>query len=399
MGSDLDALCRGSDEVISREQLQERLDSGRPLRVKAGFDPTAPDLHLGHLVLLNKLLTFQNLGHQVIFLIGDFTALIGDPSGRNSLRPQLSPEEIEANVRTYAEQVFAVLDEERTEVRHNSEWMSGMSAAELITLAASSTVARTLERDDFAKRYAAGTEIRLHELLYPLVQGHDSVQLGCDVELGGTDQKFNLLVGRDAQRRSGQQSQIVMTLPLLEGLDGAQKMSKSLGNTVGLREPPGEMFGKLMSVSDELMWRYFELISQVGADALDRLRDSVERGANPRDIKLQLAGELTERFHGRAAAEAAREDFISRFSRGALPQDVELRRIEVGEEGIELDVLLKQLGLVTSLSEARRMVQQGAVRIDAERIGDAALNLRVGFSALLRVGKRRFARVELEEMD
>jgi tyrosyl-tRNA synthetase len=388
---------RGAEEVIRREELTERLGSGETLRVKCGFDPTAPDLHLGHTVLINKLRQFQLLGHEIVFLIGDFTGRIGDPSGKSSTRPALTEDEVSANARTYERQIFKILDPERTRLVFNAEWMGPMDAAGLIKLAARQTVARMLERDDFHKRYMANRPIAIHEFLYPLIQGYDSVALTADVELGGTDQRFNLLVGRELQREQGQRPQVVMTLPLLEGLDGVHKMSKSQGNYVGIDEPADSIFGKLMSISDGLMWRYFELLSLRPERELDSLRRAAEAGRNPRDIKLELAHEITERFHGRAAADQARQQFVARFSGGADPDDVAQVTVAAGEQGrLPIANLLKQAGLTGSTSEALRMIGQGAVRIDGARVGDRGLELERGSCHLYRVGKRRYARVTVE---
>ncbi|RMF98968.1 MAG: tyrosine--tRNA ligase [Gammaproteobacteria bacterium] len=386
-------IRRGAEEILLEDELRERLTGGRPLRVKAGFDPTAPDLHLGHTVLINKMRQFQELGHEVIFLIGDFTGLIGDPTGRNATRPPLTPEEIAENARTYEEQIFKILDPERTRVMFNSSWMNEMTAADMIRLAGRHTVARMLERDDFSKRYAAGKPIAIHEFLYPLVQGYDSVALEADVELGGTDQKFNLLVGRQLQQSWGQPPQVVLTMPLLEGLDGVNKMSKSMGNYVGIDEPPAEMFGKLMSISDELMWRYFELLSFRPAAEIDALRRGVEQGANPRDAKLELATEIVDRFHGPGAGERAREAFQRQFRDKALPEDLPEIRVPAPEGRLGIANLLREADLVASNSEAFRMIGQGAVRIDGERVSDRALEIPAGTTHVYQVGKRRFARV------
>lgn len=394
LDSQLAELRRGAAEILPEDELRERLASGRPLRVKAGFDPTAPDLHLGHTVLLNKLRQFQRCGHEVIFLIGDFTAMIGDPSGRNATRPPLSPEQIEANARTYTDQVFRVLDREATRVEFNSTWMKALGAEGMIRLAAQHTVARMLEREDFRTRYQAGRAIAIHEFLYPLVQGYDSVALRADVELGGTDQTFNLLVGRHLQQVHGQPQQVVLTMPLLEGLDGVNKMSKSLNNYVGIEEAPDEMFGKLMSVSDELMWRYFELLSLRPTAAIDDLRRGVADGANPRDAKFELAMELVDRFHGAGAGARARDAFIARFSQGGLPEELPEVRL-TAPDGLAVGHLLRQAGLVASTSEALRMIAQGAVRIDGQRVGDRALHLPPGSELVVQVGKRRVARVTL----
>jgi len=391
----LDLLSRGTDEILTVEALTAKLRQDRPLRIKAGFDPTAPDLHLGHVVLLNKLRQFQDLGHRVLFLIGDFTGMIGDPTGKNATRKPLSRDEVAANAVTYQEQVFRVLDADATDVVFNSSWMTDLGAEGLVRLAAQHTVARMLERDDFAKRYRAQQPIAIHEFLYPLIQGYDSVALRADVELGGTDQKFNLLVGRQLQDSAGQEPQIVMTLPILEGLDGVQKMSKSLGNYVGITDPPEEMFGKLMSISDTLMWRYFELLSaRSAADIADR-RASVEAGVNPRDIKFVLAREMVERFHGGGAGERAQRAFERRFQQGRLPDDLPEVRVAVAEDSVTLPRLLKSAGLVGSTSEAHRLIAQGAVRIDGERAGDPKAIFRAGEEHVYQVGKRRVARVLL----
>ena len=388
---DLAELARGTDDILKREELNERLGSGRRLVVKAGFDPTAPDLHLGHTVLLNKMRQFQERGHEVVFLIGDFTGMIGDPSGRSATRPTLTREELEENARTYAEQVGKILDLDKTRVAFNSEWLGKLGAADLIRLAGQITVARMLERDDFEKRYKAGDPISLHEFMYPLVQGYDSVELHADVELGGTDQRFNLLVGRQLQSAHGQKPQVVMTVPLLEGLDGVQKMSKSYGNAIGLTERPEEMFGKVMSVSDDMMWRYFELLSFRPLTELETLRKDVAAGANPRDIKFGLAEELTARFHGRAAAKKAHEAFVARFAHGKVPD--EMPEVEL-EASLNMPALLKGAGLVPSASEANRMLKQGAVKVDGERVTDRDRVLDAG-TYVVQVGKRRFARVVL----
>lgn len=392
----LELIKRGAVDVLLEEELVERLKTGRPLRVKAGFDPTAPDLHLGHTVLINKLRQFQDLGHHVMFLIGDFTGMIGDPTGKNVTRQPLSREQILVNAKTYQEQVFKILDPEKTEVMFNSAWFNQMSPADFIHLAAQHTVARMLERDDFNKRYASGQPIAIHEFLYPLVQGYDSVAMRADVELGGTDQKFNLLVGRELQKHYGQAPQIVLTMPILEGLDGVQKMSKSLGNYVGIRDEPNEMFGKLMSISDELMWRYFELLSfRPVAEIAQWQKQIVEAGLNPRDVKFKLAEELVARFHGADAGRHALAMFIERFQKGGLPDD--LAEIQVPSRGGTLPIasLLKAAGLVSSTSEALRLIQQGAVRIDGERIEDRSLELAVGSKHVYQVGKRRVAKIEV----
>jgi tyrosyl-tRNA synthetase len=389
-------LERGAHEVLVKADLSRKLARGKPLKVKAGFDPTAPDLHLGHTVLLNKMRQFQQLGHEVIFLIGDFTGLIGDPSGRNQTRPPLTPEEVQANARTYERQVFKILDPERTRVDFNSRWLSPMNAADFVRLAAHYTVARMLERDDFAKRYKGGQPIAVHEFLYPLAQGYDSVALQADVELGGTDQKFNLLVGRQLQSAYGQEPQVVLTMPLLEGLDGVNKMSKSLGNYIGIAEPADDMFGKIMKISDELMWRYFELLSFRPLAQISALKHSVEEGRNPRDIKLELAKELTARFHDEAEAERAERDFLARVSERAVPADLPAQVLKVDAGGIRLPSLLKAAGLAASTSEATRKIGEGAVRLDGERLSERALVLHAGADHVLQVGSRRFARVKLE---
>ncbi len=388
-------ISRGAEEILVEADLRARLAAGRPLRIKAGFDPTAPDLHLGHTVLLNKMRQFQELGHQVLFLIGDFTGMIGDPTGKNATRPPLSSEEVAANAETYRAQVFKILDPDRTEVRFNSEWMSKIDAAGLVRIAAQHTVARMLERDDFRQRYQQERPIAIHEFLYPLIQGYDSVALKADVELGGTDQKFNLLVGRQLQQAYEQKPQVVLTMPLLEGLDGTQKMSKSLGNYIGINEPPGEMFGKLMKISDDLMWRYFELLSFRPISGIDELKQSVKVGKNPRDVKFELALELVTRFHSAAEASAAQQAFVAQFSHGALPDDIEDIELSAGADGIGLIAALQQSGLCASTSEARRMIGQGAVRVDGERVEDLAMGLPSGTRAVVQVGKRRFGRLHV----
>ena len=388
-------LVRGSDEVLPENGLEAKLKLQRPLVVKVGFDPTAPDLHIGHTVLINKMRQFQEFGHQVVFLIGDFTGMIGDPSGKNATRPALSPEDIQANARTYEAQIFKILDEKLTRVDFNSRWMGAMDAAGLVKLASHHTVARMLERDDFNKRYTGGQPISIHEFLYPIVQGYDSVELKADVELGGTDQKFNLLVGRQLQQDYGQDPQIVMTMPLLEGLDGVQKMSKSLGNYVGITDAPGEMFGKLMSISDDLMWRYFELLSFRSLEDVAGLKKSVGGGSNPRDAKFELAGEIVERFHDAAAAVAAKDEFVARFQQGAMPEDMPELSLQSEDGRLGIAHLLKQAGLVSSTSEAFRMIKQGAVRIDGTRVEDRGLEIDAGSTSVYQVGKRKFSRVSL----
>jgi len=389
-------LERGAHEVLAAADLRKKLGRALPLRVKAGFDPTAPDLHLGHTVLLNKMRQFQQFGHEVTFLIGDFTGMIGDPSGRNATRPPLTPEEIQANADTYASQVFRILDRDRTRIDFNSRWLSKLTSTEMVKLAAHYTVARMLERDDFAKRYKSGQPISIHEFLYPLAQGYDSVAMRADVELGGTDQKFNLLVGRTLQEAYGQEPQVVLTTPLLEGTDGVNKMSKSLGNYIGITEDSDSMFGKLMSISDELMWRYFELLSFRPLSDIATLRGQAASGRNPRDIKLELAQEIVGRFHDAAAAERAQRNFIARVSEKAVPQDLPLKVVPVEGAGLRLANLLKEAGLAGSTSEANRKIEEGAVRIDGERVSDRGLTLKAGAEHVLQVGAKRFARVRLE---
>lgn len=394
----LDALReikRGADELLVESELLDRLGTGRPLRIKAGFDPTAPDLHLGHTVLLNKLRTFQQLGHQVIFLIGDFTGMIGDPTGKNATRPPLTREAVADNAKTYQEQVFKILDPDLTEVRFNSEWMEGMGAVGMIRLAASHTVARMLERDDFHKRYHSQQPIAIHEFLYPLIQGYDSVALKADVELGGTDQKFNLLMGRELQKQHGQPAQCVLTMPLLEGLDGVNKMSKSLGNYIGIDEPPREIFGKLMSVSDELMWRYIQLLSFEPLQTIESWRQQVAQGANPRNIKVAFAQEIVARFHGQAAARQALADFEARFQRGALPEDMPEFQLPATGGALAVPQLLKLAGLVTSTSDAIRQIAGGGVKLDGERVTDKGVCVPLGATVVAQVGKRKFARVTI----
>lgn len=390
----LKELARGTEEVLPEDELGERLKTRERLVVKAGFDPTAPDLHIGHTVLINKMRQFQELGHEVVFLIGDFTGMIGDPSGRNATRPPLTREEIEANARTYEGQIFKILDPERTRVEFNSRWMSKIDAAGLIRIAAQHTVARMLERDDFARRYAGGQPIAIHELLYPLVQGYDSVALKADVELGGTDQKFNLLVGRQLQQHFGQDPQVIVTMPLLEGLDGVQKMSKSLANYIGITEPPGEMFGKIMSISDPLMWRYYELLSFRPLPEIAGLKQAVGEGRNPRDVKFELAEEIVARFHGAQAASGARREFVARFREGAMPSEIEELTL-AAPAGIGLARLMKEAGLAGSNADAMRLIGQGAVRIDGERVDDRSLEIAPGSSHVYQVGKRRIKRVHL----
>src|SRR5688572_16760099 len=391
--SDLEVIGRGAEEVILEEDLKRKLARGKPLRVKAGFDPTAPDLHLGHTVLLNKMRQFQDLGHHVMFLIGDFTGMIGDPSGRNATRPALTPEQISENAETYKTQVFKVLRPDKTEILFNSTWCSQLGAAGMVRLAAKYTVARMLERDDFSKRFAEQRPISIHEFLYPLMQGYDSVAMKADVELGGTDQKFNLLVGRELQKDYGQEPQVIITLPLLEGLDGVNKMSKSLNNYVGINEPPSEIFGKLMSISDDLMWRYIELVSFAPLATVRKWKAEVTAGRNPRDVKVGLAQEIVERFHGRAAAERALADFDARFKDGGIPEQMPEVRLNAAG-GLGLAQVLKQAHLTSSTSEALRMVDQGGVKLNGEKVSDKALALAPG-EYVLQVGKRKFARVTI----
>jgi len=388
-------LSRGADEILPDGGLEEKLKLGRPLNIKVGFDPTAPDLHVGHTVLINKMRQFQEFGHNVVFLIGDFTGMIGDPSGRNATRPPLTPEEIEENATTYKEQVFTILDPEKTIIDFNSRWLTELGSPGLIKLAAKYTVARMLERDDFSKRFASGQPISIHEFLYPLAQAYDSVALKTDVEMGGTDQKFNLLVGRHIQQQYGLKPQLAITVPLLEGLDGVQKMSKTLGNYIGITEPPGEIFGKVMSISDELMWRYFELLSFRPLNEIAALNTAIDEGRNPRDVKFELAEEIVARFHDQAAAEKAKAEFISRFQKGAMPDDIEEITVASKDGGLGIAYLLKEAGLVASTSEAFRMIKQGAVRIDGERVADRETALDAGSTHVYQVGKRKIARVTL----
>jgi len=391
----IEQIRRGAEEILVEEDLIEKLKEGRPLRIKAGFDPTAPDLHLGHTVLINKLRQFQDLGHEVIFLIGDFTGMIGDPTGKNITRKPLTREAVLENAKSYERQVFKILDPQKTTVVFNSSWMGEKSASDLIKLAARQTVARMLERDDFEKRYKGGQPIAIHEFLYPLVQGWDSVELKADVELGGTDQKFNLLMGRELQKQEGQRPQTILTMPILEGLDGVQKMSKSLDNYIGVSDAPGEMFGKIMSISDELMWRYYELLSFRPMDEVDALKREVEGGANPRDAKVSLAKEIVARFHSEEAAAEAEQEFVNRFRKGAIPN--EMPEIElVSADGVAIANLLKEAGLTNSTSDAMRMIRQGAVKADGEKIEDTKLVVAAGSEQGFQVGKRRFARVTVK---
>ena len=386
-------LRRGAQEILPEAELLKKLGRGVPLRIKAGFDPTAPDLHLGHTVLINKLRQFQQLGHEVTFLIGDFTGLIGDPTGKSTTRPRLTPEEVAANAQTYQTQIFKILDPAKTTIAFNSTWMNALGTAGLIALAAQYTVARMLERDDFAKRYKGGQPIAIHEFLYPLVQGYDSVALRSDVELGGTDQKFNLLVGRTLQEAHGQEPQVVLTMPLLEGLDGVNKMSKSLGNYIGIAEPAEDMFGKLMSISDTLMWRYFDLLSFRSTAEIAALREAVAAGRNPRDVKFELGVEIVSRFHGAGAGEAAREAFIARFSKGALPEEIPEVQLPVAAAGAKLAWVMKEAGLAPSTTEAMRLLKQGAVRVGGERISTPETLFFPGETYLLQVGKRGIAKI------
>ena len=395
MKENLNLIKRGIDELISEDELLAKLKSKKQLIIKAGFDPTAPDLHLGHTVLINKLRHFQQLGHQVIFLIGDFTGMIGDPSGKNKTRPALNQAEIKENAKSYKKQVFKILDPKLTDVRFNSEWSSKLGTEGIIKLASKYNLARMLERDDFNKRYKSNQSIALHEFLYPLIQANDSIALKADVELGGTDQKFNLLVGRDLQRAVGQEPQVVLTVPILEGLDGKNKMSKSLDNYVGIDEDPKEMFGKIMSISDELMWRWFDLLSFRSIDEIKKLKDEQAKGMNPRDIKIQLAKELIARFHDDKSAELAEENFINQFQKKNIPVEIEELSIIISEDSIPLVNLLKESGMTSSTSEAMRMIQQGAVRIDEDKVSDPKLLISAGTSAIYQVGKRKFKKITL----
>lgn len=391
----LEQIKRGATEVIVESELTAKLNEGRPLRIKLGLDPTAPDLHIGHTVVINKLRQFQQMGHHIMFLIGDFTAMIGDPTGKNTTRPPLSREEVLKNAETYEKQVFKILDQEKTEVMFNSQWMKNKDAAFMIQLASHYTVARMLERDDFHKRYSDKQPIAIHEFLYPLLQGYDSVEMKADVELGGTDQKFNLLMGRELQKHFGQKPQCILTMPLLEGTDGVQKMSKSLGNYIGIEDAPGEMFGKIMSINDNIMWRYFELLSFRDMQEINQWREEAEKGLNPRDIKIKLAEEIVERFHDATAAKQAHEDFISRFARHEIPDDIIEQTVVASGEGILIANLLKDAGLVASTSDANRMIDQGGVKINGEKIMSRALVLSVGDTNIYQVGKRRFAKIRV----
>jgi tyrosyl-tRNA synthetase len=395
LDDELEIFKRGSEELLVEQELVEKLKMRRPLRIKAGFDPTAPDLHLGHTVLLNKLRQLQDLGHQIFFLVGDFTGMIGDPTGKSATRPPLSKEQVRENAKSYTDQVFKILRPEQTNVVFNSTWMDKLNASDMIRLAATHTVARMLERDDFSKRYHSNQPISIHEFLYPLLQGYDSVELKADLELGGTDQKFNLLMGREMQKHFGQPPQCILTMPLLEGLDGVNKMSKSLGNYVGINEPPQEIFGKLMSISDALMWRYIELLSFESVSTVRRWRQEVEAGRNPRDIKVKFAQEIVSRFHSQRAAEEALRDFEARFQRGAMPDEMPEVVVGVNGEGVALVHCLKQAGLAASTSEAVRLIEQGGVRIDGQKISDRGLKFPVGAAFVAQVGKRKFAKIVL----
>lgn len=393
----VEIIKRGCSELLLEDELEQKLALNRPLRIKAGFDPTAPDLHLGHTVLLNKMRHLQDLGHHALFLIGDFTGMIGDPSGKNTTRPPLSREQVAENAKSYQDQVFRILKPEQTEVVFNSAWMDKLNAVDLIKLAATHTVARMLERDDFGKRYQSNKPIAIHEFLYPLIQGYDSVALHADIELGGTDQKFNLLMGRELQKHFGQAPQCVITMPLLEGLDGVNKMSKSAGNYIGITESPGNMFGKLMSISDELMWRYIELLSFEPLSGVRQWQQDVGNGRNPRDIKVTFAQEIVARFHSRGDAEAALADFESRFRRGGIPDDLPEKILQAGKEGLPIAQLLKQAGLTASTTEALRMIEQGGVKLNGEKVSDKTFRLPCGQKVVVQVGKRKFARVTVSE--
>ncbi|MFT6901552.1 MAG: tyrosyl-tRNA synthetase [Colwellia sp.] len=389
-------IKRGAEEILLEDELLAKLKLGKPLKIKAGFDPTAPDLHLGHTVLINKLRQFQQLGHEVIFLIGDFTGMIGDPTGKNVTRKALTKEDVLANAETYKEQVFKILDPAKTTVAFNSTWMEQLGAAGMLKLASRQTVARMMERDDFKKRYNGGQAIAIHEFMYPLVQGWDSVALEADVELGGTDQKFNLLMGRELQKAEGQRPQTVLMMPLLEGLDGVQKMSKSLNNYIGITDAPNDMFGKIMSISDDLMWRYYELLSFKPIDVINGYKENIAAGSNPRDVKIDLAKELIERFHDKAAAEAAHQEFINRFQKGAVPDDISDIDVMAQNGEIAITNLLKEAGLVASTSEAMRMIKQGAAKIEGEKVVDNKLMISLGSTAIYQVGKRKFAKVTVK---
>jgi len=386
-------IRRGAQEILVESELIEKLETGRPLRIKAGFDPTAPDLHLGHTVLLNKLKQFQDLGHEILFLIGDFTGMIGDPTGKNVTRKPLTTEQVQENAKSYQEQVFKILDPEKTRVVFNSHWMNKLSSADMIRLASNHTVARMLERDDFDKRYKSGQSIAIHEFLYPLIQGYDSVELNADVELGGTDQKFNLLMGRELQKAYGKPQQSILTMPILEGLDGVQKMSKSLGNYIGISDSPKDIFGKLMSISDDLMWRYIDLLSFKSIKEIQQWRDEVRLGRNPIEIKKDFAQEIVSRFHSLEEGRQARDSFENQFKKGELPEDIEEFELDVGAEGMPIANVLKEAGLTTSTSEALRMIKQGAVKINGDKVEDKALMIQAGLDAVFQVGKRKYARI------
>ncbi|MCX4186817.1 tyrosine--tRNA ligase [Methylophaga sp. OBS4] len=389
----MEEIRRGAEEILVEKELIEKLEAGKPLRIKAGFDPTAPDLHLGHTVLLNKLKQFQDMGHEILFLIGDFTGMIGDPTGKNVTRQPLTPEQVKQNAVTYQEQVFKILDREKTQVVFNSHWMNDLSSADMIRLASNHTVARMLERDDFHKRYTGGQPIAIHEFLYPLIQGYDSVVLEADVELGGTDQKFNLLMGRELQKAYGKAPQCILTMPILEGLDGVQKMSKSLGNYIGINDSPKNIFGKLMSISDNLMWRYIELLSFRSLDEINQWRQEVEQGRNPVEIKKDFAEEIVIRFHGETAGVEARQGFENQFKKGELPEDIPEVTLNVGATGMPIANVLKEAGLTSSTSDALRMLKQGAVKIDGDKIEDKSLVISVGEVHIYQVGKRKYAKI------
>ncbi len=391
----LEIIKRGTDEILLEDGLLEKLKSNKPLIVKAGFDPTAPDLHLGHTVLINKLRQFQDLGHDIHFLIGDFTGMIGDPTGKNVTRQPLTEEQVLENARTYKEQVFKILDEQKTTVVFNSQWMGKMNAADLIKLAANQTVARMLERDDFSKRYSSGQPIAIHEFLYPLIQGYDSVALKADIELGGTDQKFNLLMGRELQKSNGQTPQIVITMPILEGLDGVQKMSKSLNNYIGVSDSPDDMFGKIMSISDDLMWRYFELLSFRPMTEIEQFKTDIEKGTNPRDIKFLLAKEIISRFHNDADADKAQQNFIDRFKKGKMPDEMDEFEMQSSEGSLWIAYIIKDSGMTKSTGDAMRMIKQGAVKIDGKKISDTKMTIENNTTKVYQVGKRKFARVTI----
>ncbi len=387
-------IRRGAEEILVEKELIEKLEKGQPLRIKAGFDPTAPDLHLGHTVLLNKLRQFQEMGHEILFLIGDFTGMIGDPTGKNVTRQPLTPEKVKANAETYQQQVFKILDPDKTQVVFNSHWMNDMTAADMIRLASNHTVARMLERDDFHKRYTSNQPIAIHEFLYPLIQGYDSVVLDADVELGGTDQKFNLLMGRELQKAYGKPQQCILTMPILEGLDGVQKMSKSLNNYIGINDSPKDIFGKLMSISDDLMWRYIDLLSFRNVSEIETWRQQVDDGRNPIEIKKDFAEEIVARFHDEQTAVAAREGFENQFKKGELPDDIPEVTLSVGVDGMPITNVLKEAGLTSSTSDAMRMIQQGAVKIDGQKVDDKSLLIQVGVDSIFQVGKRKFARIK-----